>query len=386
MIVNAFRLSRAPIAALLAIGVLWGGFAGIVPDIKRAIGASDAELGLALLASAIGAMVSMYLAPRLILVLGRQAMPLFGLVLAAAIFYPILAPSVPALAVAMFAMGASVSPLDITANVRISALESRHGLHLMNLNHAMFSAAFAGAAFATGLARKAGLGPWDIQPWLALVCLGLTALMWEGAGTLDPHLPAPGTEAPAGLPWLAIGLTGAILFAGFVGENATEAWSALLIEETLGAPTGQGSFGPFGLGLTMAVGRFSGQFVAARIGEARLILMSALLGILGALTLALAPVPAAAFVGVGVMGLGMAVIVPSVNSILGRAVREEVRAVALSRAWMIGMVGFFLGPAMMGGVAQLTSLRWSFVVVAVVVAAIVPAVRMLDGRVRVARG
>nr|WP_275982213.1 MFS transporter [Frigidibacter sp. ROC022] len=185
---------------------------------------------------------------------------------------------------------------------------------------------------------------------------------------------------------MAILLTGAILFAGFVGENATEAWSALHIEQTLGAPAGQGSFGPFGLGVTMAVGRFSGQFVASRIGEARLILVSALLGVVGALTLALAPVPGVAFVGVGLIGLGMAVIVPSVNSILGRAVREEARAVAISRAWMIGMIGFFLGPAMMGGVAELTSLRWSFAVVALVVAGIVPAVRMLDRRVRAARG
>ncbi|MCR8725858.1 MFS transporter [Frigidibacter sp. ROC022] len=385
MIANAFRLSRAPVAALTSIGVIWGGFAGVVPDLKTAVGASEAELGMALLGSAIGAMVSMYLAPRLMQALGRRALPLLGLALTAAVFYPFLAPSVGALALAMFAMGASVSMLDITANVRISGLESRHGLHLMNLNHAMFSVGFAGAALVTGLARKAGLGPWDIQPWLALLCLGLTVVMWEGAGRLSPAEPQAET-VPAGLPWMAILLTGAILFAGFVGENATEAWSALHIEQTLGAPAGQGSFGPFGLGVTMAVGRFSGQFVASRIGEARLILVSALLGVVGALTLALAPVPGVAFVGVGLIGLGMAVIVPSVNSILGRAVREEARAVAISRAWMIGMIGFFLGPAMMGGVAELTSLRWSFAVVALVVAGIVPAVRMLDRRVRAARG
>ncbi len=73
----------------------------------------------------------------------------------------------------------------------------------------------------------------------------------------------------------------------------------------------------------------------------------------------------------------MAVIVPSVNSILGKLVREEQRSHAISRAWMAGMLGFFLGPAMMGGLAELFGLRVSFAAVALVVAAIIPAVRVL---------
>ena len=57
-ILRALRLSRAPAAALVAVGMLWGGFAALVPDIKLAVGASDAALGAALLMSAVGGMVS----------------------------------------------------------------------------------------------------------------------------------------------------------------------------------------------------------------------------------------------------------------------------------------------------------------------------------------
>ena len=53
-ILHAMRISRAPLAALSAIGLVWGGFAGFVPDIKQAVGASDAGLGTALVFSAIG--------------------------------------------------------------------------------------------------------------------------------------------------------------------------------------------------------------------------------------------------------------------------------------------------------------------------------------------
>ena len=169
-------------------------------------------------------------------------------------------------------------------------------------------------------------------------------------------------------------------FAGFVGENATEAWSALHIERTLGAPAGEGSFGPATLGLVMFLGRLGGQFAASRFGEARLILVSAVLGSLGAVIIALAPTKAVVLAGVAVVALGMAVIVPATNSIVGRAVSDAARPVAISRAWMAGLVGFFIGPAMMGGLAELASLRLSFAAVALIVATIVPAVLALNRR------
>jgi hypothetical protein len=47
---------------------------------------------------------------------------------------------------------------------------------------------------------------------------------------------------------------------------------------------------------------------------------------------------------------------------------------------MAGMLGFFLGPAMMGGLAELFGLRASFAAVALVLAAIIPAVLALSRR------
>ncbi len=381
---NALRLSRAPAAGLAAVGVLWGGFAALMPDIKTAVGASDAAMGLALLMSAAGAMGSMLMAPWLGRMLGRAALPVLGLALSAVCLLPILAGSVVALGAVMLAVGLSVSMLDITANVRISSLETRAGLHLMNLNHAMFSFAFAATAFLTGLARAAGQGPVEVLPVMALAGLGLAALMWPGGPEAETGAGDDDIRVPRRPPWEVIGLTGLVLFAAFIGENATEAWSALHIERTLGGAPGEGSFGPATLGLMMAMGRMAGQVVATRLGEVRLIFWSAVCGMAGALTIAAAASPGMALIGVAVTGLGMAVIVPSVNSILGVRVLERQRAFALSRAWMFGFFGFFVGPAMMGGVAQVFSLRVSFVVVALLIAIILPSVVALARRPRVA--
>jgi MFS family permease len=383
-ILAAARISRAPIAALAAVGVIWGGFAALAPDIKAAAEADDRAFGLALLMAAAGGMAAMYLAPRIARALGRRVLPVAGVVLLAAFFYSPLAGNVWQLGLALFGMGVSVATLDITANMRISALEARHKLHLMNLNHAMFSFAFAGAAFATSLARKAGFGPAEVMPALALFTVLLWLFLFERRAGAEEH---PQEHAPekGSVPWGPIAIVAAMLFLAFICENATEAWSALHIERTLGGAHGEGGFGPMMLGLTMGVGRLVGQFVAEKVGEARLILGSAVLGSLGALVIAGATTPLAAMAGVGLLGFGAAVIVPSSNSILGHAVPTALRGFAIARAWLFGFTGFFIGPTLMGFLSDAYGLRMAFLAVALMMAATIPLVMLLRRREEAAR-
>ena len=130
----------------------------------------------------------------------------------------------------------------------------------------------------------------------------------------------------------------------------------------------------------MGVVRMLGQVLADRIGERQLIIASATLGVIGALVIAAAWSPQVVLWGVAVVAVGMAVIVPSANTVLGRRVPGHLRGRALSRAWMFGMTGFFIGPSVMGLVSEVTSLRVSYVVIALVIAATIPAIFAL-GRI-----
>ncbi|WP_425052312.1 MFS transporter [Psychromarinibacter sp. S121] len=377
-ILTALRISRAPAAGLMSVGILWGSFAAMVPDIKARVDASDGELGGALLMSALGGLIAMWSAPKVTGTLGRYAMPLFGICVCFVVLLPMFPQTVVALGACLFAMGLTVALLDISSNLHISGLEARHKMHLMNVNHAMYSFAFAGAAWVSGIARRAGLEAAQILPAMAFVCVLLVLLMRVPRTAAPVEEEAPDTAAR--LPWGAIALTGVILFAGFIGENATEAWSALHIERTLGGEHGQGSFGPATLGLVMGIGRLSGQLLSARLGDARLIFWSAVLGVIGALTIAAAPSVPVVLIGVAITGMGMAVVVPSVTSLLGARVTERMRSYAMSRAWMLGIVGFFVGPSMIGGIAELFGLRFAFVAVSIIIAVILPAIWALAWR------
>ena len=362
------KSSRAAGASLAAIGIFWGGFAASLPDYKARAGVSDAELGALLLLAAVGGMTAMALAPRVQARLGGSVLPVGAMLVAIAALAPLMIVSPVTFGGALLVMGLAMASLDIAANVRISVDESMTGLPLMNFNHALFSFGFAGSAILVGGARRAGAGPEMIAPMLSAV-LAVGALMTiERRATARP--PEPLDDRVAASPWRAVLPAALILFAAFVAENATETWSALHIERTLGGPAGEGAFGPAMLGLTMGFGRLSGQMLATRLGEARLVAWSAGLGMIGALVVAAAPVQWVAVLGVALIGLGCAVVVPSANSLLGRAVRSDQRAFAISRAWMLGFTGFFIGPVAMGLIAQGAGLRWSFAAIALVLALI----------------
>ncbi len=374
---EALRLTRAPMLTLAAVGLNWGGLAGLMPDIKAATAASDAQFGAALLAPTLGALIALFFAPRFGQWAGRLALPLAGLGTVLAILLPVLAVSPLTLGLVMFVTGGGVAMADITANVRIGDLEAETGRHLQSVNHAVFSLSFGLTAFSVALARQAGFGHREVLPLIALVALALVLLArdrraFAAAGDSDDNSARPPRDV--------VLIAGFLLFAAFVGENAPEAWSALHIERTLGAPAGEGSHGPAVLGLVMFLGRLGGQFAAQRFGEVRLIAASAMLGAFGAVIIAAGPTKAVVLAGVGVLALGMAVIVPATTSVIGRAVSDAARPMAISRAWMAGLIGFFVGPAMMGGLAQLWSLRVSFAAVAVIVALILPAVLALSRR------
>lgn len=379
---NDLRLSRAPAAGLAAIGAFWGHFAAWLPQIKAQAGVGDAHFGALMVLSAVGGMAAMALVPRLDRALGPVLLPLGGGLLAMVVFLPVGISGPVSFALTMLAIGASMSLIDIAANLRIADLESRHARPLMNLNHAVFSLSLAAAAALAGAIRGLGAGYWTsaLAMMMVLAVLGMMTLDLRAAPepAVDPAA-EPSAQTPTrGLPWMVVAPAAAILFLSFVAENGTESWSALHFERSLGVAPGHSAFGPAMFALTMGIGRLMGQALALRLGEARLILGSVVIAVIGALAVALAPAAAVALAGMAALGLGVAVVVPSANSLLARGVRPQVRALAIARAWMIGFTGFFVGPPLLGLVAEGASLRWAFAAIALLLALILPALTRLS--------
>lgn len=357
--ISDIKASRATLPAFMAEGIAFGTFAAYAPDLKARIGADDGTYGLVLLGMATVAMAGLVLAPLPDRWLGRYAMPFaaMGLILAAALMAN--AGSIWVILAALLLMGGFAGMHDVIMNARLSAVEAAKGASLMNLNHGFFSLAYAAAALVSGYAREAGVSAGQMYLiWMGgIACLSLLMIQ-------APQIGRTGKEdnGGAGIGALAF-WGGVIILIAFLAENAAESWSALHIERSLGGSASQGATGPAMLGLTMAIGRLFGQVLIHRWPEALLLQLASVIAAGGAVLAASAHHEWVAYLGFGVLGLGVSVVAPVVLALVGRRVSDGARTLAISRVSIVGYSGFFFGPPLMGFAAEGFGLPVAFGVV-----------------------
>ena len=355
--------SRGPMATFVGIGIVWGAFMATLPDLKDALGIGDGALGVVLVFGSVAAIAMMLAAPRLGGHLGAAALPIGGAAMGVALMLPAQAGSPAWFIGAMLAMGGTSGAADVWMNARLATIEAARRLKLMNLNHAIYSFAYAGAAGLTGLARASGVSPAAILTVAGLAVMALAVAAIERDGAIDGF--GGGRDAgPAPRLGVVPVLAGLLALIGFLTENAGEAWSALYIERDLGAATGQGSYGPALMAVTMGLGRLLGQAMAARVADRALLRGGLILAAIGAASVAAAPGVFAAYAAFMVMGLGISVVVPTALAMSGRLATPAARSRAIARTTVLGYLGFFLGPPVLGFVAELAGLRASYGLVA----------------------
>ncbi len=351
--------SRAALAAFLAMGVLWGTYAAELPDLQAMLGVTEAELGFLIFCTPIAAMSAMLVAPAFGAVTGRMALPLAVALMALAFALPGQANVVWLFPLAMACTGAATGLTDVLMNARVAAIENQRGVHLMNLSHAAYSFGYAGGAVLTGVLRGAGWGPDWVMGTMAGVALICAVLTVEADGLIEGlRRPKDGSAPRLGLVPV---IGGGIVLIAFTTENASENWSALHIEKTLGGSPEQGALGPAALALTMGFARLGGQWLAGKVDAFTILRVGAVVASLGALIVAAAPTPALAYVGLVITGIGGSVLAPTAFSVVGRMSEPEARARAIARATLLGYFGYFVGPPLLGVIAGGFGLRFAFV-------------------------
>jgi len=369
---------RGPLAAFVAFGVLWGGWAALVPAVQSAVGATKGELGIVFLFVAVGSVPAMLLTGRELDRRGARILPWLLAGGAGATVLPAFAGSLGTLAAALLVLGAFSGATDVAMNAAVSEIEASRDARLMQLAHALYSAGVLVGALAVGTARELGAGRVEVLFGISLVLAAAAAL-----NTRHERIqPRPRASSRPRLTRAAVPL-GIACGAAFVIEGGMENWGAIFLERDLEAGPAVSALAPAAYGGAMMLGRLSGQWLERRLGDARLLggaFAVALVGLAGA---ALAPnVPlaiAAFFVG----GAGISIAAPALFGAGGRGASPEERGSALATVTTLGYLGFLVGPPMVGGVAEAVGLRGSFVVLALLAAALVAATPRLglQGRV-----
>jgi MFS family permease len=369
---HALYLSRRPAVAFVIVGLFWGCFAAYVPQIKARLDVSDATFGLLLLCNALGLVSSMVLAPRLDRLLGARGMQIGSIALMISFLLPGFATDALSFGLAMVIVGAASGFTDVLMNARVSELEQLHSKSLMNANHGMFSVGYAVAAILSGVAREAQIAPGPAFATLAAAILILSIFLY-----MPPQYAASGAGAGGRYPIKPIVLCGLIVLVAFMTEATVETWSALHIERSLQGRAAEGAMGPAMLGLTMAIGRFSGQAVSQIFSETKVIILATCVAAAGGTLAALALTPFWAAIGFGILGLGISVVGPLGLALVGKKVPDHLRTEAISRVAVLGFAGFFLAPSLMGLLSDFFGLRIAFLAAAGLSLAAIPLTLLL---------
>ncbi|WP_341891455.1 MFS transporter [Variovorax sp. YR752] len=364
---QARRASRAHFAALGVLGGAWGVH---IPSVKAQYGLGEGSLSLVLFAAACGAVLSLFFAGRTIGRFGvRRALVLGAIVMAASLAAVLHWPSLPWLLPSMLLFGAAMSLYDVALNAEGTALESVGGRAIMGNLHGMFSVGgMAGAALTALLLRL------DIAPTVQLAAISaavVAVVLFAARFMLDAHPQDDNAGAQAHFAWprgqlLIIGL---LIFAGMTAEGVMYDWSVLYLKQELGMAQAQAGIGFAVFSAAMALARFGGDSLRARLPEAALLRGGALVAGVAMAALLLIGHPWMALVGYAFVGVGLALVVPILFNAATR-VPGVSRAAAIASVSSIGYSGFLVGPPLIGSVAQAVSLTAALSLVVVAMAAL----------------
>lgn len=361
------RRARVATSVMFTVhGAVTGTFAARVPWIADHVGVGAGGLGIALLMPGVGALLAMPLSGRLAHRNDLRALTRVLILLwCAALVLPALPTSLLLLCAALIAYGAAAGLADVAMNAQAVLIEERYGRSVMSGFHGFWSVgALAGSAAAAGAARA----DVDARMHFAVTTVVLAVVTVAAATRLLPHRPQPGVAAPPAfaLPSRAVLPIGLLGLCAVFAEGAGLDWSAVYVRDLLGNSASTAALTVSIFSVCMAVARFAGDRVVHHLGAVTTVRLAGMCATAGALVVVLARHVVPVVIGFGLLGVGIAVVVPLVFAAAGRLDEHPGRNLA-------GVAGIAYGsglvaPGVIGGIAHVSSLAVSFAVVVVLVA------------------
>ena len=338
-----------------------------IPEIKLSLGINNGQFGLLLLTSSTASIFGTQFVGRLVHRFGSKSILRFvtiGLPVGVALISRS-THSVIAMGFSLFFMAFNLVSMDLSINVQAVAIENHLGRRYMSSFHGMWSvgaltSTLFGGAVAHFISPETNL----LLIAVAGVIAHLYILRFVLGNNEDGH---EGDDEATNkislfskkyfILWLfGFGMIGALL-----PEGAVSDWSALLLKENMGIGKGLNATGFGCFALAMVASRLTGDKILTALGPEKTVKLGGYIGGLGmgigiAIGVPLShhhPMPALIIVNLGFIlaGLGIGPMIPAMV-VAAAAIPGIAPSVALSRITIIGMAAYFVGPSLIGGLAQ----------------------------------
>lgn len=352
-----------------------------LPDLQRQLGLTEGELGLTLICMSMGAMVALTFSSPLIARLGARTTS-FVAVLAPSTLYAIIPfmPSAWLVAPLFFLAGIFAGALEINVNYETDKIEAQLGYRIMNRAHGMWSLGFFVTALIGAGVRQLDIPiTWHLVGALAVVVVA-ALVVFPGITTAPARPESHDGETPRiAFPTLALAALCVIGAAPLFVEGAGIDWSGIYMRDTFDAVPFIGGLAVTLFSFFMAVARLSIDPVVDRYSPRAVATVLLFIATIGLLMVAMAPHQFVALAGFSLMGIGCSAVYPlAVSAAAQRTDRPP--AVNVAALGQVSFVVFFLGPPLLGFVAQVTDIRFSYIVVLPLVIAALLLIRALPAK------
>lgn len=269
--------------------------------------------------------------------------------------------SVLLLSILLFFFGFWGDVLNISMNTQaIHLQQDLYKKPLMSSFHGLWSLGAMAGAIVGGIMMKDNFSIVQHFWLIAALVIMLSVLFFFYLIPKD----SPRTEAQKLFAWpdKALLLLGAICFCCALCEGAMADWSSLYYKQSLQDVNRVSTTGYTAFALMMALGRLIGDRFTAQLGYRKILMVDSVILAIGLSIAIFIQQPIFVIIGFGLVGLGVATIIPIIYSLSGKA-KTMATSTALAAVSTVGFTGFLIGPPVIGLVAHEITLRWALLIV-----------------------
>jgi MFS family permease len=356
------RLRRANAIYFFISGFGYSSWTSRIPGIKESLKLNDAHFGTLLFMMPVGLILTMPFTGKFLDHYKSRTIMLIG----ALMYNGVLACMgfsgyTWVLGIVLFFFGCSRNLMNLSINAQAIGVQALYTRSIMSSFHAVWSmAGFAGAAFGYLMVTLNVIPGWHLLG-VSLLLTALTLYYYRDA--LDQQPDHTIKRSMFTLPSKGMLIFSLICFASMACENTMYDWSGIYIRQVLHGTKAVATIAFVVYMVAMTTGRFIGDRMADRFGIKRVLAASGLLITTGFIITVSSPYIPLTLIGYLLTGFGVSCVVPFVFSLAGKIPMSNPGA-ALASISSLGYLGFLLVPPMIGYVAQATSLRVSFAIIA----------------------
>jgi len=342
-----------------AMGLCFATWASRIPHIKAALGLSDGQLGTILFALPVGQLTMMYFSGKLVTRFGsHRILPFSILMYAFSLTNLGLAQNAWQLALGLYAFGIFGNLTNIAVNTQGVYTEGLFKRTIMSSFHGMWSlAGFTGALVGLGMLAL-DLSTYSHFLIVAFIAFLLIAFNFKFLIKAKETIRA---DKPKGFrkPDKTLVLLGVIGFCSMASEGIMFDWSGVFFKDIVKVPGALVILGYTSFMIMMASGRFFGDALINKVGRKRVMQISGIMISTGFFTAVIFPYLIPSTLAFMLIGLGVSTVVPTLYSIAGKHPTIPTGE-ALTAVSSVSFLGFLMGPPVIGYIAELSSLRFSF--------------------------